>query len=384
MALVLALNPVLAPAAHAQQYTVTGLGFLPQGSYSAATAINNAGQVVGNSTGGVGGAFLYTASGGMQDLGSLGGLTAIGSSNGRALAINNSGQVVGWSWINSNTPDIAHAYLYTAGSGMQDLGAPVVLSGQLPSSYGCGVNDAGEVVGCAYVTISLNTVPPSTTEAQQAFLSTASGGMQNLGAFSGGLQSFAEAINNAGEVVGYSNSGTVPELAFLYTTSGGMKSLGAPSGGESFAYGVNDVGQIVGDAIPGSGDYNPHAVLWNSAGSMQYLDSGGFWNEANAINNVGQVVGEAEDGIGSGYGSGYYAVLYSGGNMVNLNTLIAPGSDWTLQDATGINDLGRICGYGIDPSGNTEAFLLTPTPEPTSLVILAFGGLGLLLRRRAC
>jgi hypothetical protein len=39
-------------------------------------------------------------------------------------------------------------------------------------------------------------------------------------------------------------------------------------------------------------------------------------------------------------------------------------SGWTLQRATGISDDGRkIVGYGINPSGQTEGWLLTLLPD---------------------
>ena len=72
----------------------------------------------------------------------------------------------------------------------------------------------------------------------------------------------------------------------------------------------------------------------------------------------------------------YDAFLYSGGVMTDLNTLIPSNSGWTLDGATGINDLGQICGTGVNPSGQTDAFLLTPTPEPSTLALLGMGAPG--------
>ena len=68
--------------------------------------------------------------------------------------------------------------------------------------------------------------------------------------------------------------------------------------------------------------------------------------------------------------------------VVLAQPLIDPSSGWTLQFATAINDSGQIAGYGINSVGQTDAFLLTPTPEPATLSLLALGGLGLLRRRR--
>jgi len=66
----------------------------------------------------------------------------------------------------------------------------------------------------------------------------------------------------------------------------------------------------------------------------------------------------------------------------HLNNLISPDSGWTLKDATAINDNGQIVGYGDDGSGQARAFLLTPVPEPATLLLLALGGLAVIRRRR--
>ena len=63
--------------------------------------------------------------------------------------------------------------------------------------------------------------------------------------------------------------------------------------------------------------------------------------------------------------------------MQNLNELIDPQSGWTLIEATAINDSGLIVGYGTAATG-THAFLLTPIPEPSTLVLLGIGAIGLL------
>jgi hypothetical protein len=72
--------------------------------------------------------------------------------------------------------------------------------------------------------------------------------------------------------------------------------------------------------------------------------------------------------------------------MQNLNSMLdSSGVGWTLEDATGINASGQICGYGINPGGQQDAFLLSPTPEPSTLVLLATAAAGLAgygLRRR--
>ena len=45
----------------------------------------------------------------------------------------------------------------------------------------------------------------------------------------------------------------------------------------------------------------------------------------------------------------------------NLNNLIPPGSGFTLDNATAINDNGQIVASGSNAPGQEHAFLLTPS-----------------------
>jgi probable HAF family extracellular repeat protein len=81
---------------------------------------------------------------------------------------------------------------------------------------------------------------------------------------------------------------------------------------------------------------------------------------AYGINNNGQVVGRSST-TSNAYGE---AFLYSGGKMTDLNNLIPANPGWTLTQANAINDSGQIVGFGFNPSGQTHAFLLTPVPVP--------------------
>jgi probable HAF family extracellular repeat protein len=65
--------------------------------------------------------------------------------------------------------------------------------------------------------------------------------------------------------------------------------------------------------------------------------------------------------------------------MIDLNTLVPTDSSWILEAANGINDNGQIVGYGTNPSGQTDAYLLTPVPEPGTGAFLALGATAVLL-----
>jgi probable HAF family extracellular repeat protein len=200
-----------------------------------------------------------------------------------------------------------------------------------------GINNAGQVVGAADLA----------DETQHAFL-WSGGSMRDLGTLDTG-NSGARGINDAGQVVGWAYLADGTRHAFLWS-GGSMRDLGP---GE--AYAINDTGQVVGYAVVADGPY--HAVLW-SGGSMRDLGTlGDRVSLAHAINNAGQVVGWA--GVQGDSSSTYHAFLWSGGAMQDLNSLIPANSGWVLQDATGVNDSGQICGYGVH-NGAVRAFLLTP------------------------
>jgi len=95
-------------------------------------------------------------------------------------------------------------------------------------------------------------------------------------------------------------------------------------------------------------------------------------------------------GIGDGQltfsGGSSLAFLFDGTNMVDLNSLISPDSNWILYNATGINDAGQITGNGI-VNGEYRAFLLTslstnavPDSPAWITMIAGFGMIGGLAR----
>src|ERR1700719_1899850 len=138
-------------------------------------------------------AFIWTSTGGMQDIGTLGG------NNSYAFGINNSGQVVG---LADRSDGIAHAFLWTSTTGMQDLGALGSLS-----SEATAINASGQVVGGSYRADGV----------YDAFLWTSSGGMQDLGNLGGNSGSQANAINDSGQIAGQTSISSNAIHAFRWT-----------------------------------------------------------------------------------------------------------------------------------------------------------------------
>lgn len=152
------------------------------GNYSAASGINDRGQVVGDTnvaSAGTDDAFLRTRHGGMRDLGTLGGGGA------SAQAINNFGSVVGGAFTN----DGYHAFAWTNSLGMQDLGT---LGGC--ESQATDINNGGQIVGGS----SIDCV----SGIRHAFLWTRKKGLQDLGTPEGTSFGGPGALNVLGMVVG--------------------------------------------------------------------------------------------------------------------------------------------------------------------------------------
>ena len=334
------------------RYTMTDLGALvgSAGSYgSSAAGINVKGQVAVNATTDAyhwGKAFLYN-NGTMADMGSLPG----GPGWSWAGGINDSGQVAGASYISTSA---SHVFLYSNGT-MTDLGT-------LPGYSYCdayGINNSGQVVG----------VSGPSSDFPHAFLYS-NGIMKGLGTL-GGNCSTAYAVNTSGQVVGNSDLSNNIERAFLYS-GGTMTDLGTlPGGLFSSADDINDRGKVVGwSETTGS---SMHAFLY-SGGTMTDLGtlSGDTHSWAHAINTSGQVVGESFVDFGD-----EHAFFYDNGKMVDLNSLVDPATNWLLQNATDINDSGWIVGWGSNSTGQSHAFLLTPIPEPSTLILLGIGAISL-------
>jgi probable HAF family extracellular repeat protein len=344
------LIPALAAA---QVYLVTDLGTLPGGSFSYAAGVNNLGQVAGTSqvvnsfSALVIHAFLWTKSGGMQDLGTLPDLYDDPNFSSWANGVNDLGLVVGGSWFD---PINNHAFAWSHTGGMQDLGtAPGTQCSDAQS-----INLFGQVVGTAYEEPAIG----EQCSLGHAFLWTNAGGMQLLGHLPDGLYSEASSINVFGQVVGIADTDEIypPNPgkydAFLWTRRDGMVDLGAWTPAA-----INDLGQVVG-----SGPFQSNssqAVLWARHRGLRDLGTlpGGKSSSAAAIDDFDLVVGQSTT-AGSPYTP--HAMLWSQhSGMWDLNDLISANSGWVLSSATGINILGQVVGYGTI-NGQEHAFLLTP------------------------
>jgi probable HAF family extracellular repeat protein len=324
----------------APSYTVIDLG----GTTSNAHAVNASGQVAGVTNGN---ACLWT-NGTMNVLGTLGGVMS------NSYDINASGQVVGC--VYEGAPNyVTHAFVYS--DGMMSLLDPFSVSNKPTAwSQANGINDGGQIVGSAINANGNN----------DAFIYS-NGTVTDLCVGS------AININANGQVVGADTTNGKP-MAFLYS-NGTMTHLGTLPNYTygSIAFAINADGQIAGTSYYTNNQY-ARAFLYSN-GTMTDLGMlrGYLQSWAYGINDNGQVVGEVATSSGNST-----AFLYNNGTMTDLNKLIDPASGWTLVNANAINNSGQIVGYGYNSHGQQDAFLLTPVPEPSILVLFGMGIVGLL------
>jgi probable HAF family extracellular repeat protein len=204
----------------------------------------------------------------MVDLGTLGG------SLSEARAVSESGQVVGYSYTAGNSE--VHAFSWTANGGMIDLGA--LGGGYSVARVAVDVSDSGQVVGDS-----------TADRSSRAFSWTPSDGMVDLGTLGG--DSSAYAVNESGQVVGYSYiaapGADVEYHGFSWTAHGGIVDLGTLGGVSTQAVAVNESGQVVGYSNTG------HAFSWTATGGM--VELGALADDVNsmaiAVNNNSEVVG---------------------------------------------------------------------------------------------
>jgi probable HAF family extracellular repeat protein len=248
-----------------------------------------------------------------------------------------------------------HSYIIDLNSKkVTDLGS---LTESATYTYATAINDSGQVVGWSRY-----------GGYTHAFITGPNGvGMTNLETLRG-ESSAAYDINNAGQVVG---SGTINEKTYAFITGPSGMGVTGLAGDASSAVGINASGQAVGSSyISGgyvltfAGDIRPvegafHAFITgpDGAGVTDLGTGGGSQSFATDINAAGQVAGNYSTRRYDVYTFIYHAFITgpNGRGMTDLGTL---GGSQSF--ATGINASGHVVGRSDTTDGKQHAFITGP------------------------
>lgn len=160
------------------------------------------------------------------------------------------------------------------------------------------------------------------------------------------------------------NTATITDLGLLPNA---QENGGPPN---SYAFGLNRVGDVVGQsdtgypsATPPAGAFAVHGFHWNS-GVMTDLGAiagNDYSSSAEGVNDSQEIVGWTNT-ISSANGSALQrAFVWEGGTMYNLTFYLVGGPTVLLSDATAIDCQGNIAAVGTpaaDSNSGTHTYLL--------------------------
>ncbi|MCB0824780.1 MAG: PEP-CTERM sorting domain-containing protein [Armatimonadetes bacterium] len=215
-----------------------------------------------------------------------------------------------------------------------DLG---VLPGNHITSFATGVNNLGEVTGVSQ---------ESSFSKRNGFYWSSSTGMVSIGSASTTINfSQASSINASGHIAGSSIASTGfgnTNVAVKWDPISGMQVLTSMAGEESsFAWKINDSGQIAGENVVGGIN---QGFFWDSTMGKQRIGSLAGANGSSSVsdmNNLGEIVGGSQNSSG-----GTEAYIWDSVNGMRSLSAILPSS---LQDfsVTDINDVGDFLGGAV-------------------------------------
>lgn len=361
-AILLAVHAAIGVAAAQTQYTVTDLGVLPGTTDSIGTGLNDRGDVVGHclfAPGGPGEVGFVWRNGVMTSTGKL-----QGGNYSDAMAINGPGVVVG----DGDTGNFRPQSWVTGPSGLINI-----FPNNGGNTHAIGINDAGVI--CGYYTKSLSGNVSSWRPAlwtadpkdPRKYRTTVLPILVGPDPTSPGTTALPMAFNQAGQAAGYADNEVIGQHACFWNNDAAhtIVDLGVyPADWSSIGWGMNDLGQVVGESHP---PFGSRPVLWNNDSAHTPIAlpllPGDNYGSAHAINILGEALGSsawAEPGTWN-VGPGRLVVWRDGG-VFELQSLLDPvtGAGWTLVSASAINNRGQIVGLGIH-DGQNRAYLLTPT-----------------------
>ena len=161
-------------------------------------------------------------------------------------------------------------------------------------------------------------------------------------------QAFGSSLHNSGRYDGYVyNSKTNVHSMIIFPVS---RFYPPRVLGNTYAKGVNDSGQVIGEFIDPDDGFRVCYMLDNETHIFTEINPPGSTDSSVVgINNSGQVIGHFSDSAGR-----YFGFLYD--SATESYTVIAPAGS-TYSDAYRINNSGQVIGHFQDSAGRSYGFL---------------------------
>ena len=332
-----------------QEYAIIDVGSLG-GTSTVAYGINESGWIVGSSfieSDRDYHAYLWNQKS-MTDLGTFGG------EDSRSNDLNEIGQIVGIASLPGGSIFTGHAFLWEDNY-MLDLGT---LGGD--QSNARAINNSGQIVGNSQL------IPG---EGLYHAVLWDDNGITELESLEPTNSSDAFKINNNGIIAGmswYQGTKYWYNHAVIWSAPNEITDLGTLEDSDAFsqAYDINDLNHVVGYSEYRHSD---HTFLWMNGvmhdihvdyWEFPYFDESYPWG----VNNYGQIVGVWASSVFEGkllflmeYEPEVLPIQY----VVSLASLLPPLNNWELTYVQDINDAGQIIGTG-ERAGDTYGYLLSP------------------------
>lgn len=356
------------------------------GDRSSAVALNNRGQIVGNTNFSAAGAVFASE---------WVGLSAHALATPvpfQAVDINDLGQIAG------NVGGLLgplSSVGSTARAALLDQSGLTIFNGLQPQAQGSqakGINNLGHVIGFAQTLTPYQGYPSSRTT--HATLFSVGSTPIDLGTL-GGTNSFGNAVNNLSQAVGLST--TTGDFNAVPTLWKNGTVTAIPGSFPWSANDINDHGQTVGNSfrdltylVPGADPILVQvATLFQPNGQAVFLDSTlnlSGASVATAVNEAGAAVGYlSQNAFGSNLTHG---MLWQDGTAIDLNSFLSAtliGAGWYIKNANDINDAGWIVGDLFNSiTGAQHGYLLSvaAVPEPSTYGLMIIGGALVVWRRK--
>ncbi len=271
----------------------------------------------------VGGGFIppsgHTCLGFLWQNGNISPLPTLGGDNGFATGVNNAGQVIGWAETSLLDPTCASPqvlqflpFVYSVKT--QQISALQVYPGDSDGTADTQ-NDQGQIAGISGI---CENAVGAASATHAVFWQNSTSTPIDMGNLGGLAWNTPTSMNSKAEVVGFGNTSgdqyaPFSPTAFYWSQGTGMQNLGTISPyPNSIAYGINNKGVIVGQALN--------------------LSTGAS-----------------------------HAFIYQNNIMTDLNALAIGNKAWTLVYANDINDQGVIVGGAVNNNTNVvSAFVAIP------------------------